>query len=378
MKNPRFVQFGMLTMLIAFSLSLKAQFNSNPTLKIGDLAPPIQVAGWARGEQLTQFEKGKVYVVDFWATWCGGCIASFPHISAIAEKYKDKVHFISVDSYEDVGDRKNEDPMVVVKDFLKTPQGKRLTIDVAVDGKSNMMFNNWIKTIRRQGFPTTFIINQEGKIAWVDVNLDHLDWVLKSVLAKTWDINKAAAVMKQRDALEDQMFAIFRATGQNGKVGKEQLIAYQKMLNDAKALEKQFPDRKDAAAFYKLLALNELDKTAVPAHLEEMAADPLSRNISMSDGVYLTLRRTDLTKKDYAAVAKVQERLLLNQHSGTGYGGKSIKAYEQLAASYSKAGNHAKAIISIEKAIAMAKQEKTSAAELKKLYTSLSKYKQVS
>src|SRR5581483_9664469 len=79
-----------------------AQYNDHPTLKIGDPAPPIHVQTWLRGQPVERFEKGKVYVLDFWATWCGGCIMSFPHISGIAEKYKDRVTFSSIDTKENV------------------------------------------------------------------------------------------------------------------------------------------------------------------------------------------------------------------------------------------------------------------------------------
>lgn len=316
MKTTTMIRYGLATVLMFLACTVQAQYNANPTLKIGDPAPPIKVETWVRGNPIKSFEKGKVYVLDFWATWCGGCITSFPHISAVADKYKDKIRFISVDSYEMEVMKAGGDIITAVNKFLKTPQGKRLTIDVCVDGKANVMYETWVKTLRRQGFPTTFIIDQEGKLAWIDVNLDNLDWALQQVLAKKWDNNKAASIMQQRDAIEDKFFKTFQ---EKDLIKKKK--NYKEILSACENLEKQFPDRKDAAAFYKVMALNELDKKRVPIELEEMASNPLSKYISLDDAAGLTLRRTDLTKRDYAAIVKVQERLLLNAHNGTGHGG---------------------------------------------------------
>ncbi|MCK9304742.1 MAG: redoxin family protein [Bacteroidales bacterium] len=327
-----------------------------------------------RGEPLTQFEKGKVYVIDFWATWCGGCIASFPHISAVAEKYKDRVRFISVDSYEEAGGNKGKDPVTVVAEFLKTPQGQKLAFDVAVDGPDKTMYNGWINPLRRQGFPTTFVINQEGKIAWIDVNLDHLDWVIGQVLAKTWDIEKAAAVMQKKDAIEDMMFKAFQEQGGMYKEGQDKKI-WETILTASEAFENQFPDRKDAVAFFKFMALSVLDNDKIPDLLEEMAANPLCRYLNLGDAAGLTLERSDLSKRDYIAIAKVQERLLLNEFATLpGRGGKSVSAYENLASTYEKAGDLAKAAESIKNAIAMAKDQKAPAEQIEKLQDALNKY----
>jgi len=369
MIGSTYIRNGLVVTLALTAALGSAQFNRTPTLKIGDDAPPIKVQTWLRGQPITRFERGKVYVLDFWATWCGGCIASFPHMSGISEKYKGKVSFFSVDSYEELGENKDKDPVAFVAKFLKTPSGQALKLDVCVDGPSKGMYNAWVNTLRRNGFPTTFVVDQEGKIAWVDVNLDHLEWVIKQVLAGTWDRNKAAAVMQQRDALEDMMFAIFRDPKGNNK------DQYQAMLKACEALEKQFPDRKDAAAFYKFMALAELDKAKVPAILEQMAADPLSRYINLSDAAGLTLRRKDLTRQDYMAVAKVQERLLLNPHPGTGYGGRSISAFEALATTYGNAGESVKAVATVEKAIALAIKQNAPADKVTSLKKLLNRYR---
>jgi len=60
------------------------------TLNVGDPAPPIQVAQWVKGTPVTGFEKVKIYVVEFWATWCGPCKVSIPHLNGIHLKFKDK------------------------------------------------------------------------------------------------------------------------------------------------------------------------------------------------------------------------------------------------------------------------------------------------
>jgi thiol-disulfide isomerase/thioredoxin len=358
---------AVLVSLLAPSIGT-AQYHTTVSLRIGDPAPPIKVQTWVRGQPVTKFNKGKVYVLDFWATWCGGCIVSFPHISAIAEKYKDRAIFTSIDTYEEVSG-KVPDPVAKVADFLKTPQGKNLKLDVCIDGNSKTMWDAWINPLRRSGLPTTFVIDQEGKIAWIDVNLDHLSWVLDQVLDQKWDRKKAAAIMEKKDAIEDLMFKALRSKGDDRKK------AWQETLTASEAFEKQFPDRTDACAFFKFMAWLDLDTSKLPDLLEKMAADPLCRYINLRDAAGLSLRRNDLSKRDYLAIAKVQERLLLNEFPGAGNGGKSISAYQQLASTYDKAGELAKAATSIEKAIEMASLQKASADQIKALQETLDKYK---
>src|SRR6266487_2199320 len=55
-------------------------------LKIGDPAPAFKVSKWLQGTEVKSFEKGKVYVVEFWSTWCGPCIVMMPHMSELQQE----------------------------------------------------------------------------------------------------------------------------------------------------------------------------------------------------------------------------------------------------------------------------------------------------
>src|SRR4051812_5087620 len=78
-----------------------------PSLKLGDPAPELRVSNWLQGDPVKSFEPGKIYVVEFWATWCAPCIGNMPHLAELQAKYKDQgvtvIAFTSKDIRETPG-----------------------------------------------------------------------------------------------------------------------------------------------------------------------------------------------------------------------------------------------------------------------------------
>src|SRR5262245_54681841 len=80
-------------------LAVAAVARAEGPLSVGDPAPKLEVKEFVKGDAVKSFDKGKVYVVEFWATWCGPCRTSIPHLTELQKKHKD-VTFIGVSVFE--------------------------------------------------------------------------------------------------------------------------------------------------------------------------------------------------------------------------------------------------------------------------------------
>jgi thiol-disulfide isomerase/thioredoxin len=167
------------------AVTTNGQETQPPLLNIGDPPPPLRLRKWLKGGPIQGFERGKVYAVEFWATWCGSCIAAMPHLSSLAGKYKNKATIIGIDIME-----RKTSSIKRVKAFVDS-MGTAIDYEIAVED-SNFMSASWFNASGEEGLPVTYVIDQEGRVAWIG-HPNELDEVLPKIVNNTWDIKGALA-----------------------------------------------------------------------------------------------------------------------------------------------------------------------------------------
>lgn len=165
--------------------------------QLGQLAAKLDGLTWIKGQPV-DFQPGKVYVVEFWATWCPPCRATIPHLTDIQKQYKDKgVTVIGVS-----GERDN---LEKVKQFV-TEQGEQMDYTVALDTEGTVNAG-YMDAFGQKYIPAAFIVDGGGKVAWYGYPLE-LDAVLPQVIAGTFDSAAYAKAKAEREALEKQVGAL--------------------------------------------------------------------------------------------------------------------------------------------------------------------------
>lgn len=112
--------------------------------------------------------KGKTVILDFWATWCGPCLVSFPGMQEAIEKYKDnpEVAFLFVNTWESFKSPKEREEKL--NSFI---EGNNYTFQVLLDPAQGENSNNfqWVDEYGINGIPTKIIIGPEGNIRFKKV-----------------------------------------------------------------------------------------------------------------------------------------------------------------------------------------------------------------
>ncbi|AMV38329.1 TlpA family protein disulfide reductase [Planctomyces sp. SH-PL62] len=191
-KSARWTALALLTGLSALPVARAED------LGLGDPAPKLEVKEFVKGEPVKALEPGKFHVVEFWATWCGPCRATIPHLTELQKKHPE-VQFIGVSVWEQDQD--------AVKPFVEE-MGDKMDYRVATDAVPEKgdaddapMAKNWMKAAGQNGIPTAFIVNKDLKVAWIG-HPGEMDEPLEKIVNGSWDLNTAIAEAKK--AKEEQ------------------------------------------------------------------------------------------------------------------------------------------------------------------------------
>jgi len=176
-------------------------------LMAGMDAPPLAVQEFIKGDAIDGFKEGKVYVVEFWSTWCGPCILAFPHLSELQKQYGDKVTIIGVNIWE----RPYDDGTLAKVKAKVEEQGEKMSYTVAYDGPEKKSDKAWMAAAGRNGIPSAFIVDQKGKVAWMGHPMQ-MDPVLEKVVAGAWNADEARKMDEAAAKENESRMAVQRAS----------------------------------------------------------------------------------------------------------------------------------------------------------------------
>jgi len=216
-----------------------------PEMTIGTEAPDLDIEFWVSDndgsfEHVTKFESGKVYIIEFWATWCRPCIAQMPHIAKIQKEYADQgVQVISI----------SDEEVETVEEFLEREIrgdeeertfGELTNSYCLTADPDKSVMKDYFVAAGQTGIPCAFIVGKTGLVEWIG-HPGRIDKPLKQIVDDEWDreaalvaLNKAkeaqAKALKERRLLIKAMQGIQRLM-QDGQQ-EEAIDLLEKMIED--------------------------------------------------------------------------------------------------------------------------------------------------
>lgn len=217
------------------------QWQPPKKFEIGMKAPAINASRWLDdAKHPIELGDGRIYLLDFWATWCRPCLTQMPHLAELQKEYgSEKLCVVGI----------SNEAWETIEDFLPTGadsttenssrSGQKLmevskTIALGVDRDAET-FRSYMVASGNRALPTTFIIGGDGFVEWVGTG-EEIDEVLKKVHHGTWD----------RDAFAKRYAGILKAYNdfpklqqllQRGELEEaEKLLAELKPLADSRML----------------------------------------------------------------------------------------------------------------------------------------------
>jgi thiol-disulfide isomerase/thioredoxin len=294
-----------------------------------------------QGEPVKQFQKGKAYLVEFWATWCGPCRVSIPHLNELHEKYQSKGLVV-------IGQNCWERDEKLVEPFIKK-MGDKMTYRVALDDKEGSergkMAETWMAAAGRNGIPSAFLVDTKGLIAWIGHPMELKDAVIEAVLDGTFDVRQAATNYEKQQRSETIMRTVW-ADLRKAMASKDWEAAEAKLAEAEKLLPE---DERDSLNSIRLnLAVTKGDYQAAHRLAGKISDANLDNAMMQNQLAWQILTDPRFKERDLALAEKIAVR------ANDAAKGKDANILDTLARACFMNGKKEKAIALQEDAVKLA------------------------
>jgi len=336
------------------------------SLGVGDPAPKLDVKSFVKGDAVSEFEPGKLYVVEFWATWCGPCKTSIPHLTKLQKKHPE-ITFIGVSVFE-----QSQDGVKPFVDEMGDKMSYRVAIDsVPKDGKGGegAMAKSWMQAASQDGIPAAFIINKEGKIAWIG-HPGSMDEPLEKIASGSWDLKAAAQEFRKATENQKKLMKLQVKFGEamRSSDSKNIVAVVDEIVAEMPSLEANF-----GVVGQKLTALIKLDEQdRALEYAQKLSKSDLSKTAEGLNGLAWAIVDPDAGIKPGAKL--VQFAVETARRADEMAKSKDAGIADTLAKAYFDSGDMAKAVENQERAVRLAKGSQYEA-QIGDLKDRLEKYK---
>lgn len=310
----RWSALGLMSVVVCSSPSmLRADDEKEEKLlTIGSKAPELDVEHWVQDgkgafKPVTKFESGKVYIVEFWATWCGPCIASMPHLSELQTKYRDRgVQIVSI-SDEDLstveeflnrevqggGAKDGDAKAATAKTYRDLTSTYCLTTDP--DGSCK---EDYMNAAQQNGIPTSFIVGKQGVIEWIGHPME-IDKPLESVLDDKWNRDEFLAEFKASQEAQQKMSKIF------GLMSRNKVSEALKLLDETIESVKGSPMERQYKVLKLQIMMQGKDKDALSSYAKDLFAELKGDGMMINQIAWAFVQMTDAGQLDNKDLLKV-------------------------------------------------------------------------
>ncbi|MFO0962855.1 MAG: redoxin family protein [Phycisphaerales bacterium] len=336
---------------VALAAGIAGLAHAAGELTVGSPAPAPEISNFVRGDAPKFFEPGKVYVVEFWATWCGPCRQSMPHLTETSKKYKDKGVIIV-----GVSDEKLE----TVTKFLDQPEWQEKAQYILATDPDRSTHKAYMEAAAQGGIPTAFIV-KDGTVQWIGHPMT-MDEPLAQIVDGKWDLQAFKKTFEPKQAQARRAMEMRSAMAAASKSGDYSAVIarLQKDVQESEAGESRTMAQ---MTLFRLLATAANHPDDAWKVAREIAAANKSDAETLNEVAWFILDNKGVKERNYPLALEIAKT------AADAPNGSNGAVLDTLARAYWENGDKAKAISTQKSAI-----EKSDVAQAKELQSTLERY----